>query len=117
MACDRPLLDDRYARPTFIAYTNRGELAIAAITNRPSYPPKEVTKNMLGYPPEAEMALELNGLEHIPLIGFGRLRYVAEQLGRDTEELIKPSPVHILSAILTAITGQEYLLNPDSSYD
>ncbi len=107
MACDRPLLQ-RDMRDSLLSLYDRGELAIAAITNRPSYPPKEVSESTLGYPPEAELALELNGLSHIPLIGFGRLRYVAEQLGLDTEAFLKPSPVHILSAIFTAITGQEY---------
>lgn len=107
LAYDKPLLP-RDMRESLISKYNSGELAIAAITNRPSYPPREVSVSKLGYPPEAEMALELNELRQIPLIGFGRLRYVAEQLDLDTEAFLKPSPVHILSAIFTAITGQEY---------
>ena len=70
LAYDKPLLP-RDMRESLISKYNSGELAIAAITNRPSYPPREVSVSKLGYPPEAEMALELNELRQILLIGFG----------------------------------------------
>jgi hypothetical protein len=103
---DRALLDPGL-RDEILMLKEQNALAMAAITNRPSSPPREITEAISGYAPEAEMALELNGLSQIPLIGFGRLRYAAERLGLETEALLKPSPVHIISAVLAAITDQE----------
>jgi hypothetical protein len=105
-SCDKPLLNPGL-RDEILSRYMHGDLGVAAITNRPSYPPREVTNTLLGYAPEAEMALDLNGLSQIPLIGFGRLRYVAEQHGLETEALLKPSPVHVIAAIMAAITEDE----------
>jgi hypothetical protein len=79
----------------------------ALITARPSAPPRDVMTSHLGYAPEAENALELVGLPDIPLIGCGRLEYVAKQRGLDVAALMKPSPVHALAAVAAALTGKE----------
>lgn len=105
--CDRSLLQPE-VRDNLLSLYDQGVLAAVALTNRPSYPPKELGTDLKGYPPEAELALDLSGLSQIPLIGFGRLRFVAEQHGLDIEDLLKPSPVHPLAAIFTALTRQEY---------
>jgi hypothetical protein len=82
---------------------------LAALTARPSAPPREVHDSHLGYAPEAELALELVGLTNIPLIGFGKLEYLASQHQIDPAALMKPSPIHALAAILAAWTGEEWL--------
>jgi phosphoglycolate phosphatase-like HAD superfamily hydrolase len=82
---------------------------LAAFTSRPSKPPCEIQQIPLGYAPEAELALELVGLPHIPLMAFGKLEYLSAQFGLDPASLVKPSPFHALAAILAAWTGEEWL--------
>ncbi len=84
-----------------------GQLGMVALTNRPSAPPREVKEKLLGYAPEAEMALEITNLADIPLISFGRIRYLAERHGIEAETLLKPSPVQAIAAILAGLIGQE----------
>ena len=80
---------------------------LVAFTNRPSGPPRELGHGLPGYPPEAEFALELAGLQDIPMIAFGRIEYLASQHGHDAATLEKPSPFHALAAVLAAWTGEE----------
>ncbi len=84
------------------------DIHLAALTARPSAPPREVDVSHFGYAPEAEIALELVGLADIPLIGFGKLEYLAAQRGLDAGALIKPSPVHALAATAAALTTEEW---------
>lgn len=86
----------------------RPNIHLAALTARPSAPPREINDLYSGYAPEAEVALELVGLSNIPLIGFGKLEYLASQRGLDVRSFLKPSPVHALAAITAAITGDEW---------
>lgn len=81
---------------------------LAALTARPSAPPREVNVSHFGYAPEAELALELVGLADIPLIAFGKLEYLASQRGLDAGSLIKPAPAHALAAAAAAYTGDEW---------
>ena len=81
---------------------------LAAFTARPSGPPAEATGSIVGYAPEAELALELVKLQDIPLIAFGKLEYLASQHGLDPATLVKPSPVQALAATLAAWTGEEW---------
>ncbi len=81
---------------------------LAALTARPSAPPRDVDDSHVGYAPEAELALELTGLKDIPLIAFGKLEYLASKHGLDPATLVKPSPVHALAATLAAWTGEEW---------
>jgi len=81
----------------------------AAFTSRPSKPPCEIQQSPPGYAPEAELALELVCLSHIPLIAFGKLEYLAALHDLDPATLVKPSPFHALAAILAAWTGEEWL--------
>ena len=82
---------------------------LVGFTNRPSGPPREVGRSLPGYPPEAELALELAGLQDIPMIAFGRIEYLASQHGHDAATLEKPSPFHALAAVLAAWTGEEWM--------
>jgi len=112
---DSPAYLRRYDRPLLTPAT-RARLAeaaaskqvrVALYTARPSLPPAEADGPTLGYSPEAEMARSLVGLEAWPLIGLGRLRWLARQAGEEVERLIKPSPVQALAAIGAAWSGQE----------
>lgn len=105
-AYDRPLLP-KHLHSELVARNQRDGLAIAAYTMRPSLPPREVSAALLGYAPEAEMALELAGMERFPLIGYGRIRYLAEKTGAPAEGYMKPSPVQAMAAIFAAISGDE----------
>ncbi|MFZ5911665.1 MAG: hypothetical protein ACOYYU_16760 [Chloroflexota bacterium] len=99
---DQPNLDD-----TVRAALRRDGNHLAAFTARPSRPPREVTGLALGYAPEAELALELVGLQDIPLVAFGTLEYMAAQYQLDPEILLKPSPFQALAGTLAAWTGEE----------
>jgi hypothetical protein len=79
----------------------------AAYTMRPSLPPREITGPHPGYSPEAEMALKLVGLPDLPLIAFGRVRWLAELTGAHPEAYLKPSPVQAIAALLAALSGDE----------
>jgi hypothetical protein len=61
----------------------------------------------MGYSPEAEMARALVGLAPWPVVGRGKVRWLARRAGEDVEGLVKPSPVQALAAIGTAWSGQE----------
>ena len=106
-ACDAPQFSISIQQ-TLRERINNGQLAMAAVTNRPSSPPRGAPDQPAGYPPEAEMALEINGMVGLPLISFGGIRYLAERHGLEPETLIKPSPVQGTAAILAALTGREY---------
>ena len=84
------------------------DIHLASITARPSAPPRDVETFQIGYAPEAETALELVGLSHIPMIGLGRLEYYEKQFGTPAASLLKPSPVQALAAIAAAFTGEEW---------
>jgi hypothetical protein len=84
-----------------------GDLALCAYTMRPSLPPSEAQIGNKGYSPEAEMALQLVNLTGIPLIGYGRIHYLAQQVGWSEEKMLKPSPVQAIAAVLAAVTGEE----------
>ncbi len=92
---------------TALAALRQSGNRLAAFTARPSLPPRKAAASALGYAPEAELALELAGLQDIPLIAFGKLEYVAAQRQLDAEVLLKPSPFHALAATLAAWTGEE----------
>jgi beta-phosphoglucomutase-like phosphatase (HAD superfamily) len=79
----------------------------AIFTARPSLPPADVTADRLGYAPEGDMAVDLLGLNGIPLIGSGRMEWLARQYGRTPAEYIKPYPVQALAAIGAAACGVE----------
>ncbi len=84
-----------------------GRVHAALFTLRPSLPPAGVTGPLAGYSPEAELARSLVGLEACPLIGLGRMQWLAAQSGHAVRDLIKPSPVQALAAIAAAFCRQE----------
>jgi hypothetical protein len=82
---------------------------LVAFTSRPSQPPEMVAGSLIGFAPEAELALELVSLPDIPLIAFGSLEFIASQYGLDPATLVKPSPFHALAALLAAWTKEEWI--------
>jgi len=100
---DRPNINNEVR-----AKLRRSNHRLAAFTARPSGPPRDINTSHIGYAPEAELALELVCLPDIPLIGYGRLEYLAMQRGLDTAALVKPSPIQALAAIAAAFTGEEW---------
>lgn len=103
---DRPQLDPQLRR-RLLERRAQGSLHIAAYTMRPSLPPRRANADPHGYAPEAELALEIAGLQELPLIGYGRVSWLAEQRGESAEAYLKPSPVQALAAALAALYGEE----------
>ena len=85
----------------------QGYLYLSALTARPSLPPKEILSYNEKYTPEAEMALRILGLKNMALMSFGRMNYLAEEMGEEADYLLKPSPVQGLAALRAALTGEE----------
>ncbi len=86
----------------------------AIFTARPSRPPADLPPGEplgdlpSGFPPEAELAAELVGLAgKLPLIGQGRVGWLAWRKGRAAADYLKPSPVQALTAVGAAVSGAE----------
>lgn len=103
---DRPLLDPAVRERLDEAVADN-RAGIALYTARPSLPPVEAGEPKIGYSPEAEMARSLVGLERYPIVGLGKIHWLAQRTGEETARLIKPSPVQALAAIGAARSGQE----------
>lgn len=110
---DIPLLDTP-TRARLLDWAQQPGHGVAIYTARPSRPPADLPPREpvgdppAGYPPEAELAAELVGLAgRVPLIGQGRVGWLALRQGRDAANYIKPSPVQALSAIAAALSGAE----------
>jgi hypothetical protein len=119
---DRPLLTPE-TRARLLDLRATGALVMAAYTARPSawegdWPSAEPLPAM--FAPEAEMALQLVGMQSIPLVGYGQMGGLALSLRLAEEALLKPSPYHAMTAIASAWTGsrlaaQEWLARLYSS--
>lgn len=94
-------------RQRLLGLRAQGSLHMAAYTMRPSLPPPQANANPHGYAPEAELALEIAGLQALPLIGYGRVSWLAAQHHASAEAYLKPSPVQALAAALAAVYGEE----------
>jgi beta-phosphoglucomutase-like phosphatase (HAD superfamily) len=106
---DVPLLDDTDRLLGWLRDAGHGA---AIFTARPSLAPADLTQApaavLTGYAPEAEIAAELLGLAgKVPLIGQGRVTWLADRYGRGAADYIKPSPVQGLAAIGAAASGSE----------
>ena len=102
------------ARATLLALMSRAGAHVCVYTSRPSLPPTDVLdwlsnadRAPVGYSPEAELALRLVDLTDLPLIGMGRMQWLARRVGSKVEYLTKPAPVQSLAAILSAVSCRE----------
>lgn len=77
-------------------------------TARFSLPPKEIDQDLPDYFPAAEMAAALNSIGSLPLMGYGRIEYLANQLAVPAARLLKPAPVQALAAAAAAWSGLEW---------
>ncbi len=110
---DRPLLSAE-SRARLLSWAARPENGAVVYTARPSLPPADLPAHLSagappsGYAPEAELAAELlNVARELPLIGQGRVGWLAWHKKRDTAHYIKPSPVQALAALGAALSGSE----------
>jgi hypothetical protein len=87
--------------------TNDKRIKLVVYSARNSYPPREVIGSYMGYAPEAEIALEVLGMNDLPLISSGRLNFLAKQVNRPLNHFLKPAPYQALAAIAAAIMGKE----------
>jgi len=100
---DRPLLAAE-TRARLIEAAADG-LRMAVYTARPSLPLLGSAEPLAVFAPEAEMALNLIGMQWIPLIGSGQMGELALRLGENEDRLTKPAPYHALAAIAAAWLG------------
>ena len=105
---DRPLIQPLTCNHLQRLSTEK-KIYLAAYTARPSLPPIETPLVANGYSPEAEMALSLLCFKDIPLIGLGKVAYLAKQLQVNPDSLLKPSPIQALAAIAAAWSVKEWL--------
>ncbi len=111
-AYDIPLLNADN-RDRLLAWQRDPAHGVTIYTARPSLPPADLPNPESaalngGYAPEAELAADLLGLGgQIPLIGQGRVGWLAIQHGRGVGDYIKPSPVQALAGIGAAFSGTE----------
>ena len=108
LSYDRRLISEKSQNQLVDKIQSR-DLFACVYTARPSLPPREEHVDLLNYSPEAELAMKLCHLESLPMIGYGKLGYLANKTGRTIPEYIKPAPVQALAAIASAWTGNEWL--------
>ncbi len=107
MAMDEPLATPETSA-RILAGMRSGAYFAAALTARPSLPPRGVTSEPCEeYSPEAELALKAVGLSELPSVAWGRLVYQGKKLGKSPDLLLKPAPTQALAGIAAALTGNE----------
>jgi hypothetical protein len=106
MEYDRPALDAG-CRDELLDYWRKDSLDMAAYTVRPSLLGSPVPERILPYAPEADLALQINGLDAVPRMGYGQVYRAAELAGISPDLVIKPSPVQALGAIGAAVCRDE----------
>jgi hypothetical protein len=95
--CDRPMLNPS-EREALRAWIERPKHAFAIFTNRPSSGPDGTSGA-----PEAEIGIACAGLDGLPIVGMGDLGWLANQRGMEPHSLLKPSAVHVLTAMQLAL--------------
>ena len=104
---DVPLLDEAH-RSALLDWATAPAHGAVIYTARPSLAPAKAAGDG-DYAPEAELATELLDVAgRIPLLGQGRMAWLAAQRGRPGPAYIKPSPVQALAAIGAAVSGDEH---------
>ncbi|MGH2523349.1 MAG: hypothetical protein ACRDH2_12670, partial [Anaerolineales bacterium] len=94
-------------RDRLLARRTAGAAFPALYTARPSLAPIESGRTPRGYTPEAEIARKIAGLDPAPVMGFGKVDWLARRTGYIGADLVKPSPVQSIAAIAAARTGLE----------
>lgn len=93
---DRSLLGHE-TREALLSWLEDPLHSAAIMTNRPSN-----SLLRLHGTPEAELGAALVGLDHLPIIGFGEMSWLAEKKSEEVGTLLKPAAYHAFSAMLAA---------------
>lgn len=93
---DKSLLSDT-AKDKLLRWLEYPQHNAAIMTNRPT----AITIGKTGSP-EAELCAELIGLESLPIIGNGEIRWLAHKTNTEVGALLKPAPTHALAATFAA---------------
>jgi hypothetical protein len=99
---DQPALNES-CRAKLLGNWRAGRLDLAAYTIRPSSLNPAAAELSLAYSPEAELALQINGLEDVPIMGYGQVYRAAQLAGIKTDSILKPAAVQALGAIGAAV--------------
>ncbi|MGB7538453.1 MAG: hypothetical protein WBM17_07925 [Anaerolineales bacterium] len=102
---DRPGISPA-ARDRILVLQAEKRIHSVIITARPCRP-QAAGDNLADYPPEAEIAQKVLGLENLPLVGAGHMQWLARQHGQISDGYLKPSPVHSLAALALALGEKE----------
>jgi hypothetical protein len=97
LTLDVPALDKNQTRQLLDWIAQQDHYA-AVFTNRPSKPLGDFFDT-----PEAELGLKLVGLEGVPMVGHGSLAWMTRERRLPLDALLKPSPVHVLTALRCAL--------------
>lgn len=103
---DIPLLEPEL-RTRLLDGWRSGALHLAVYTARSSGARGAASLHGLALAPEAEMVLELVGLDGVPLVGGGQVERLSRETGQPASRFMKPSPVQALGAIGAALTRDE----------
>ncbi|CAG0953645.1 hypothetical protein ANRL2_00292 [Anaerolineae bacterium] len=103
---DVPLLSET-SKAALFNWREHPDHDFVVFTARPSLPPRDADCSPIGYAPEGDFAVELLGFHDVPLVGAGRMQWLASHYQRTPGEYIKPYPVQALAAIGAAISGKE----------
>jgi hypothetical protein len=93
---DKKLLNKKWAQ-NILDWNAQPDNGAVIMTSRPSFGPKEYSRE-----PDAHLGAQLIGLEVLPLVGIGEIRWLAEQTKLSVEKLKKPAAPHALAALLAA---------------
>ncbi len=92
---DRPLLTPQQVEQLKELLGEKVRAAI--VTNRPCQSLEEFVCS-----PEAEIGAHALDLAQLPLVGFGDMLWLSRKRDQDIHDFLKPSPVHVLAALLQA---------------
>lgn len=107
LAYDIPLLSESN-RDRVVSWHADPRGGATIFTARPSLPPPGLQVDGSCFAPEAELAATLLNLDgYVPLVGQGRMDWLARQHQRGVVDYVKPSPVQGLAAIGAAASGDE----------
>ena len=106
---DRPLLKSGH-KLLLDTWQRSGLAKTCVYTARLSQAPLDRINGLnklIGYSPEAELAIDLVQMQGYPLIASGQMMWLAEQVQQPIESMTKPAPVQALAAIGAAISNDQ----------
>ncbi len=99
---DRPLIRPS-VRDQLLSLHSSGKVRLAVMTARQTLPDSWEELPPGTCFPEGEMALDLLGMNALPLIGYGHLLEAADRFGEPVDSWIKPAARHALACCLSAL--------------